>query len=111
MIVWTGVWYIYLVNHPPGTAGVYYLVAGFALTGITLVAIGLAVGQIGRAARHAQAADVIAPDVPAMANPTLAPAATVPTVVQPVSPAPVATNANTIATAGSNRQPAITVPR
>jgi hypothetical protein len=111
MIVWTGVWYIYLLNHPAGSAGIYYLVAGFALTGITLVAIGLAVGQIGRAARHAQAADVIAPEVPVAANQTLAPAATVPPSVQPVSAAPVATNANTIATNGSNRQPAINVPR
>jgi hypothetical protein len=55
MLVWTGVWYIYLLNHTPSAPGVFYVDAGLALTGFVLVVLGLAVGQIGRSARHAEA--------------------------------------------------------
>ena len=109
-IVWTGVWYIYLLNHPPGTPLLYYWVAGFTLTGITLVMIGLAVGQIGRAARHAQASDVIVPDVPTVTQ-QAPPVAVVPTQVPPVSPVPVSTNGPPFPTAVPSRSPAINVPR
>lgn len=54
-LVWTGVWFIYLLNHTPTTPGVFYVVAGLSLTGFVLVVVGLAVGQIGRSARHAEA--------------------------------------------------------
>jgi hypothetical protein len=49
--VWTGVWYWW---DPPQTTAASFWLAGFALTGLTLLIIGLAVGQIGRAARHAE---------------------------------------------------------
>jgi len=60
-IVWTAVWYVYLLNHPPETNHVFYWVAGLALTGITLVVIGLAVGQIGRSAKHAESTPPVVP--------------------------------------------------
>jgi hypothetical protein len=54
LMVWTGVWYVYVLNHPPETSQVHYWLAGLALTGLTLAFIGLAVGQIGRSARPAE---------------------------------------------------------
>lgn len=53
-LVWTGVWYVFLLNHRPSTESVYYWVGGFALTGLTLLLIGLTVGRIGQAARPAE---------------------------------------------------------
>jgi len=53
-LVWTCVWYFYLVNHPPESPGVYYWVVGLALSAVTLVVIGLTVGHIGRSARTAE---------------------------------------------------------
>jgi len=111
MIVWMGVWYIYLINHPPQTPAVYYWLSGFTLTGLTLVVIGLAVGQIGRAARHAQAADVIAPDAPAGTNQAAPVATAVPNTMPPVSPGTVPPSDNTFASTGTNRSPAIHGPR
>jgi hypothetical protein len=52
--VWTGTWYWYLHNHPPVEDRPYYWCLGFFLTGLTLFVIGLTLGQIGRAARHAE---------------------------------------------------------
>jgi hypothetical protein len=52
-VIWTGVWYIYLLNNPPEAHSVYYWCGGFLVTGLTLILLGLAVGQIGRSARHA----------------------------------------------------------
>lgn len=54
LVVWTVVWYVYLRNFPPSTQGPYYWCAGFLATGVTLLVIGLALGRIGRAARHAE---------------------------------------------------------
>jgi hypothetical protein len=56
MVVWTGVHFAYLHKHPPesGHDSVYYWVSGFMITGLALLIIGLAVGQIGRQARHAE---------------------------------------------------------
>jgi hypothetical protein len=52
-VIWTGIWYLYLLNNPPEAHGVYYWCGGFLLTGFTLMLIGFMVGQIGRSARHA----------------------------------------------------------
>jgi hypothetical protein len=89
-LVWTGVWYLYLLNYPPATPGVSYWVGGLALSGLVLVVIGLAVGQIGRAARHAES-----------------PAAVVPpnTATDPTAPAPVATVASPAVIAPTNGNP------
>lgn len=59
-VIWTSIWYVYLRNNPPGSSGPYYWCGGFLLTGVILVLIGLAVGQIGRASRPA---DVIHADI------------------------------------------------
>jgi hypothetical protein len=53
-VVWTGVWYAWLRAHPPVTDAPYFWCAGFGVTGVTLLVIGLALGRIGRAARHAE---------------------------------------------------------
>jgi hypothetical protein len=111
--VWTVIWYWYLYNHPPLHDATYYWCYGFFLTGLTLFIIGLTLGRIGRAARHAELppaeatpaakkaeldaaarAPVVAPTNPGMAvangsGPSSAPAAPVsgaPAVV--VAPAP-----------------------
>ena len=52
-VIWTGVWYVYLRNHPPENGTIYYWCGGFMVTGITLTLIGLALGRIGRAAQRA----------------------------------------------------------
>jgi hypothetical protein len=53
MVVWSGLWFWYLARNPPDTSMVWYLCSGLMLTGITLVVIGLGLGQIGWSARHA----------------------------------------------------------
>jgi hypothetical protein len=52
--VWSGIWYWYMSNYPPTDAATWYWCYGFLLTGLVLVVIGLAIGPIGRAARHAE---------------------------------------------------------
>lgn len=52
--VWSGIWFYYMNQHAPKSDVSWYVCLGFLLTGATLVIIGLAIGQIGRAARHAE---------------------------------------------------------
>ena len=52
--VWSGVWYTYLRNYPTENPAPYYFCAGFILSGVVLIFIGLAMGKIGRAARQAE---------------------------------------------------------
>jgi len=52
--IWTGVWYVYLHNNPPLSQGPFYWCGGLAVTGLAFLGIGLCLGQIGRAARHAE---------------------------------------------------------
>jgi hypothetical protein len=52
--VWSGIWYWYLSNNPPENVVMWYWCYGFLLTGLTLIVIGLTIGQIGRSARHAE---------------------------------------------------------
>jgi hypothetical protein len=52
--IWCGIWYWYLRDHPPADEAVWYVCYGFLLTGLALLVIGLAIGPIGRAARHAE---------------------------------------------------------
>jgi hypothetical protein len=69
IVIWTGVWYVYLLNNdnPQGGHGVYYWVAGLAITGVTLIGIGLGLGRIGSSARQAEIPvhAVVPPVVPA----------------------------------------------
>jgi len=55
IVIWTGVWYVYLLNNP-AEATVYYWCAGFLVTGLTMVVIGLVLGYLGRSARVAELA-------------------------------------------------------
>jgi hypothetical protein len=52
--VWSGVWLWYLSEFPPQGRYPWYFSSGFLLSGLALLIIGLAVGQIGRAARSAE---------------------------------------------------------
>ncbi len=54
-VVWTVIYWLYLNRHPDGHSdAAYYWVYGFFFTGLVLLLIGLALGRIGRAARHAE---------------------------------------------------------
>jgi hypothetical protein len=88
MVVWSGLWYWYLWHNPADTSLVYYLCTGLMLTGITLVVIGLGLGQIGWAARHADLPPEgyippapVQPAPPPPAAPPAAPAAMPPIVI------------------------------
>jgi hypothetical protein len=62
--VWTVIYWVYLGRHPEGHAeGAYYWVYGFFFTGLVLLVIGLALGRIGRAARHAELPPELPPDL------------------------------------------------
>jgi hypothetical protein len=97
-IVWTAVWYVYLLNHPPEASGHFYWVAGLLLTGLTLVLIGLAVGNIGRSAKPAESAPVtvaapmVAPTAPVASAPAVPAAPAVTQLPQAVLAAPPAGN-------------------
>src|SRR5262249_11535948 len=54
MLVWTVVGYTYLYAYVPDWNYLYSLCFGLMATGGVLLIIGLALGQIGRAARHAE---------------------------------------------------------
>jgi hypothetical protein len=74
MVVWSGLWFWYLWHNPAETSLVYYLCSGLMLTGITLVVIGLGLGQIGWAARHADLPpEGLVPPVPPKPAPPAAP--------------------------------------
>jgi RsiW-degrading membrane proteinase PrsW (M82 family) len=82
-VIWTGVWYVYLYNNPPETHSVFYLCAGFLVTGLILILIGFGLGHIGRSA---QCADLPAQHVvPAVMNAPPAPASPVAVVAPPDS--------------------------
>jgi hypothetical protein len=83
--IWSGIWYFFLANHPPVEDFTWYWCYGFLLTGLALVIIGSAIGQIGRSARHAEP-----PPEVLVAPPTVRPPEEVvarPAVAVPVHPA------------------------
>lgn len=97
-VIWTGVWFTFVVNNRPESQGVYYWIAGFFITGLTLIAIGLGVGQIGRSAKTADAPPaqaVVQPTATVPGTPVvpagMVPAATVPGTAVPMSAVPGAT--------------------
>jgi hypothetical protein len=53
-LIWSAAWYWYLRNHPPDSAGPWYPCYGALLTSLSILVIGLCVGQVARAARHAE---------------------------------------------------------
>src|SRR5262245_9657842 len=54
--VWTAVWYFTYARDNAGTIprSTWFWLAGFFLTGLTLIVIGFFIGRIGRAARKAE---------------------------------------------------------
>jgi hypothetical protein len=91
MDVWTFVYYIYINRH--GADDTTFLwVYGFFATGIVLMAIGFALGTIGRSAKQAEVAAPPPTTVNAGTLPMAAPQATQPIVVNvpaaPAAPAP-----------------------
>src|SRR5262249_46588803 len=56
---WMAVWFVYLWNNPPVTNLPYYWCAGLSATGLILLLIGLGLGRIGRAARPADAGQIV----------------------------------------------------
>ncbi len=55
LIVWTFILWMYLRSREDVALGMWYLCYGSLASGLTLLVIGLGVGQIGRSARHADA--------------------------------------------------------
>lgn len=114
LVVWTVIWYFYLRNTaadvPPRT---WYINYGLLATGLVLLVIGLAVGRIGRSARHAELPPPEATHQEAKIDQT---AAARPVVVPPVASVqsgtqPVATPANPAAPAAPVNQPMAPAPR
>jgi hypothetical protein len=72
LVIWTGVWYLYLHNNPPETNSIYYWCVGLLMTGLTLMVIGFGLGRIGRAARPAGGGAEVSrtPAIPLNASPT-----------------------------------------
>jgi hypothetical protein len=86
VMIWTGVWYVFLHNNPPTSHSVYYWCAGFGVTGLTMFIIGLGVGRIGYSARAADLPQAVGP--PAVATDANGqPAAVVPVVAPPAATA------------------------
>lgn len=55
IIVWTGVYYAFkIMGHEGNHENAMFWIVGLLLTGATLIAVGLLLGQIGRAARKAE---------------------------------------------------------
>lgn len=81
--VWSAIWYAYLRSYPPPSDATWYWCYGFLLTGLVLLIIGLAIGRIGRSARHAELPPEEA--VPAVARIEENAAARAP-VIAPVNP-------------------------
>jgi len=65
LTVWSGIWYVYLRNNAPSSAGSHYFCYGFLGTGLVLLAIGFALGPLARLARHAELPPAGATSTPA----------------------------------------------
>jgi hypothetical protein len=78
--VWSALWFIWMKTHPEdGADSSFFWCYGLFLTGLVLLIIGLALGKIGRAARHAEApVDATIPAQQAVARPAVAPVPTAP---------------------------------
>jgi hypothetical protein len=89
-IVWSGIWYAYLSHTPPANDLTWYWCYGFLLTGLTLLIIGLAIGRIGRSARHAELPpEEVTPEVTKVEQ-----TAAHSPIVAPALPTPVVTTGN-----------------
>src|SRR5262245_40363845 len=57
-IIWSGIWLVYLLMNPPAGSGVFYVCAGFIISGTAVFLLGLGLGRLGRAARDAEISTV-----------------------------------------------------
>lgn len=98
IVVWTVVWLLYLMNNPPGSNTTYYFVFGFMATGAVVLAIGLRLGSIGRAAKQAENPPVVQPTVPTEPQQIVVatPGASVPPAASAVAAPPAANVVNAI---------------
>jgi hypothetical protein len=91
IIVWSCIWWVYLRNSVRNGEEVrqvtWYYCYGFLLTGLTLLVIGLALGRIGRAARHAELPPPEVTNVAANATEQVAARAPVAVPINPAMPA------------------------
>jgi hypothetical protein len=86
LLVWGGVWWVYMGRHPPAHDVSWYLCYGCLLSGLSLAVIGLITGHIGRAARQA--------DMPPTVSAAPAPGQVQPVPGQVAAPAAPASAAN-----------------
>lgn len=70
-IVWAGMYYVYLNNHPAADHNdtPWYWCTGFLLTGVAVLLIGLMVGWIGRSARQAEQPHAVVAAADSAGNP------------------------------------------
>lgn len=66
LVIWSGIWITYMLNHRPTGDGAYYWAGGIFLSGVTLILGATLSGPLGRAARQAD----MNPDLPATPAPT-----------------------------------------
>lgn len=85
--VWSGIWCWYMSGHAPASDLPWFLCWGLILTGFVLMGIGLALGQIGRAARDAELPPVEVTAAVAQVDKTAA--AVTPVVATASPPAPI----------------------
>jgi hypothetical protein len=95
VLVWSGVWMTWLFWQSVSSSVSYFLCTGTMLSGLALLVIGLCLGYIGRAAKHAeQPAELASQTVRDHAGnvmttapaPAVAPVQAPPAVVQPGAP-------------------------
>jgi len=90
VLVWSGVWFAWLLLEPGSTTGRFYVCTGTMLSGFVLLCIGLLLGRIGRAAKPADhpPEPAVQTTTDAAGNVTTAAPATAPVPAQPVATAP-----------------------
>src|SRR5262245_17507918 len=54
VLVWSGVWLVWLWGHTDSSSTSYYFCTGTILTGLALLVIGLLLGPIGKASKPAE---------------------------------------------------------
>lgn len=86
ILIWTAVWSIWMRNHPPESAGLYYVVGGLFATGLIVLLIGLGIGRLGFSARHADNPTILMTPTAVAGPPQAAVVATPPPVVTTAEP-------------------------
>jgi hypothetical protein len=91
LVIWMGVWGVYLLNNVPDRNGLLYLCLGLLVTGLALMVIGLATGRLGTAAREADTVQAVVATPPGV-NPDAQPLTAVTSPVSIEAPPPLAVN-------------------